>query len=211
MVIQQINLYLPELRPSRDWLTLNMLVACVLGIMAVFMASALYGTVKIAEQEKQVALVENQLATARLQLETTRGRAQFFKHNNLEGQIAYLKAAIEGRQQVGKIIAGQNLGNSKGFSQAFQALAAHSTEGFALDRIRLTQGGQQVELKGKVMKAEDVAVYLGQLRDDSAFVGSAFGLFSLAKKPDQAQSLAFHLGFESVYPKAEGDPGDANE
>lgn len=202
MAIQQVNLYLPELRPSRDWLSLNTVLLCVAGAVLLFIISYIYGNWASTRLREQVAVVEQQVSVARNQLEQTRTKARPLHNASLDTQAAYLEAAIRGREQVGQIISGQSLGNSGGFTAAFNALALHSSSSVALEHIRLTQGGGYLQLAGATNSPEDVTVYLQQLRDAPAFSGTRFGLLSIGNNKQIQSAHRFSLGFDSVYADA---------
>ncbi|WP_339075115.1 MSHA biogenesis protein MshI [Teredinibacter turnerae] len=202
MAIQQINLYLPELRPSRDWLSLNTLLVSVAGTVLLFIISYIYGNWASTRLREQVAVVEQQVSVARNQLAQTRTKARPLHNASLDTQAAYLEAAIRGREQVGQIISGQSLGNSGGFTAAFNALALHSSPSVALGHIRLTRGGAYLQLAGATNSPEDVTIYLQHLRDDPAFGSTRFGLLSIGDSKQIRGAHRFSLGFESVYDDA---------
>ncbi|WP_018277602.1 MSHA biogenesis protein MshI [Teredinibacter turnerae] len=202
MAIQEVNLYLPELRPSRDWLSLNTVLLSVAGAVLLFIISYIYGNWASTRLREQVAVVEQQVSVARNQLEQTRTKARPLHNASLDTQAAYLEAAIRGREQVGQIISGQSLGNSGGFTAAFNALALHSSSSVALEHIRLTRGGGYLQLAGTTNSPEDVTVYLQQLRDAPAFSGTRFGLLSIGNNKQIQGAHRFSLGFDSVYADA---------
>lgn len=199
MAIQQVNLYLPELRPSKEWLTLSTLAICLTGMLLIFLVSSVASHFAVSNLEEQVESVESQLINAQVQVKSIRGKLQPLKTNNLQLQVAYLKAAIQGREQVGKIIAGQNLGNADGFSDYLQALAELSSGEFSLEKIRLSDGGQFLELKGQTRSPAAIAEYLQHLYDSPAFSATQFGLLSVANNEAPRGIHYFSVGFESIY------------
>lgn len=197
--MQQINLYLPELRPRREWLTFNFLALVVTGLVAFYGLLYLLGQHNHKSFAAQVAMLENRRQAAEHELQVVQAKAQPLQGNQLDQQLVYLRAALRSRQQVGEIIEGQNLGNSEGFVQAMTALAELSIETISVERIALTGGGDYLQLSGKTRKPEDVATYIAALQADERLLLTRFGLLSVAQLPQQRDLHSFSLGFDSVY------------
>ncbi|WP_045860574.1 hypothetical protein [Teredinibacter purpureus] len=198
MAIQQVNLYLSELKPAKEWLTANSLMFSVVGVIGIYIAFYFIAIANLETLEQQVIVLENQQIVAKQQLDIFTKKTPSFKNNKIDVRLKYLRAALEGREQVGEIIEGQNLGNSEGFAHAMRALARQSMKSISLKKISLSDGGQYLQVMGETLKAEDVATYIQKLQFEPSFTGTHFGLLSVAEKKGST-AHAFTLGFEPVY------------
>jgi len=196
--MQQVNLFLPEFRPKKEWLTAASLASVVIGVIVLFIVFHLLAMNNLQRLKAQVMELENRQVVAQNQLDSMKARAKPFQDNQLDSQLKYLRAALKSRRQVEQIIASQNLGNAAGFSVPMEALARHSFDSIALERIRLSRGGKYLQFKGYTRQPEDVASYVQRLQEDESFSYTRFGLLTLGKK-EAAREHSFSLGFESAY------------
>jgi len=203
MTIQQVNLYLPELRPRKEWLTLRTLALSLAGVLLLLTFFHGFNRLDLNNLQKQVKLMENQQVVAAQQLETFKRKAQPLQSTQFENKLYYLRTALRGRERVGQIIEWQNLGNSEGFSRSFTALAQESLATVALEKIALLNGGQILHMKGKTSRPEDVAAYIQRLQHTKELSRSRFGLLSVVKDESSPYHL-FSMGYEPVFSK-EGD------
>jgi len=199
MKLQQVNLYLPELRVKREWLTAASLLASSVGVVVVYVIIYAVSNHNLQKLKQQVVTLESQRTIAEAQIEKIKTRAKPFLGNEVEAQLQYLYAALRSRKQVGAIIEGQNLGNINGFASAFEALARQSMNSIALEKISLSRGGQYLQLRGQTTRPEDVATYIQKLQSEVTFKRASFGLLSVAAGNNLSTTHVFSLGFESVY------------
>ncbi|WP_185231607.1 PilN domain-containing protein [Teredinibacter franksiae] len=201
MSLQQVNLYLPEFRTKREWLTASSLLASFVGIIAIYVIFYFVAVANLASLEKQTVALENRQLAAQKQMEKFKAQSRPFKNDQVELQLNYLRTALIGRQQVEKIIEWQNLGNSEGFSTAFQGLARQSFDSISLQKFSMSprlRGGQLLQVKGVTEQPEDIATYIQQLRQEPTFAHVNFGLLSVAADKNSTYHL-FTLGYDSVY------------
>ncbi|WP_075185704.1 hypothetical protein [Teredinibacter haidensis] len=198
MSLQQVNLYLPELRPKKEWLTTNSLFFSVVGIIAIYVAFYFIAVANLDVLEQQVVELENQQLATKKQLEKFKAKANPFQSNQLEPQLEYLRAALKGREHVGEIITWQNLGNADGFVNPLKALARQSMPSISLEKISLSRGGQHLQLRGQTQAPEDIATYIQILQQEPSLVNTSFGLLSVAAQKNSQHHL-FTLGFSPVY------------
>lgn len=204
MALQQINLYLPELRPKQEWLTVRTVATSASGLLLLLVVFYFLGAYQLERLEQQVIGLENQLVVVTSQLESFRKKATPFQNNQVDTQLDYLRAALKGREQVGRIIEWQNLGNSEGFSASMNTIARESSASISIEKIALTRGGKFLELAGKIKQPEDVATYIQRLQTSSDFSGAQFGLLSVAADKKTRMHI-FTLGFDPVYQSADGE------
>ena len=203
MSMQEINLYLPEFRPKKEYFSANFTVASsvVFVVVLVFIFfSAKYSNDKFQASVEQL---ENQAVASSERITEIKSRSPSTNALQLEKRILQLNESIEGRKQVGQIIEWQNLGNAEGFAGVMNGLARHSSTSFALSRIRISAGGKLIELAGETRKAESIPQYLQDLHEEKSFEQIRFGLLSMNSKSSDRSTHKFSLGFETVYDLAD--------
>lgn len=205
MSIQQLNLYRPELRPKAEWLTASTLAITCVGFV-VIMSLAVAAVNKHAEEyEQQVVTIESQKSAMAERIKRIQEKPRAVNSLQLERQIKILKAGISARESIGQIIQGQNLGNEAGFSESLNGIARQSFSSVSLQHIRLSRGGEFVEMQGVTRTPQDVPRFLQGLQTESSFKTSQFGLLSVSKRVENRSEHAFAYGFDSLYKLAQGD------
>lgn len=195
--MQQVNLYLPELRPRRDWPNSRDLVLVTAAFLVIMLVVQIIwglraGSARTQVEEQQIVVAEVQARLDKLQPSAA------VVNQSFDSRIARLESAIANREKVARLISGQNMGNSEGFYIAMQVLAAESHRDLALDHFTFSRGGNYVEMHGSARNAEAVPLYLQRLKADPAFNLARFGLLSVSS---ERAAHEFSLGYDSVYDK----------
>lgn len=191
--MQQVNLYLPELRPKLDFFSAKYLGLGVL-IIIVFLVLEQF---RLVQKASLLAAEEVAMKEAVQSLEGKIGKLKSLPKatdkSKMEESLALVQAAIHNREYAQKIIQSKNLGNDKGFSPALTAIASLSLPEIVLTEFALRAGGRQVELQGFSKKSAAIPHYLQKLQADSAFVNSEFGVLFVAKSSVPGQ-VTFRMG-----------------
>jgi len=182
--MQQVNLYLPEFRPKRNPLNLPQVLGILLVGTVVVALAAFWGFRANAELERELQAKRDRLAELTQQVEALRAQASRNNQLSLEERRARLRADITRRERILQLIERQNLGNAKGFSEQLEALARQSREGLTLGEFSLKQGGNYVEMRGRVASAQRLPEYLQRLRQEPSFARVGFGVIDLANESD---------------------------
>lgn len=198
MSMQQINLYLPELRPKREWLTLQNLSICLVLYFLFMLFTLKVSSDDVDNLETIARTKEDAKLASEERLEKYRTMSKSINVANMDKEIAELKKQVTARQQIRLVIEGQSLGNESGFSHNLQSLARQSLNTIALDRIRLTNGGKYIEMQGQTSSPDDIAYYIELLQAEKSFDDTIFGSLSLGKKKGSVFHV-FALGFDSMY------------
>ena len=206
-VMQQVNLYLPEFRPRKDWLTASSIVgaAAFVFILMVFYIVTLKNAVE--EIKSNVAVLEQQKETIQSRVEQIKNIPRAALSESLDSKIESLNYGIRKRQEVSLIIKKQNLGNAYGFSSMMESLARKYSPEISLSHIRVSRGGKFVEFSGATRVADAVPEYIRNLQNEESFLNVGFGLVSIHKAKEFSRDHTFSVGFEPVYSqvKEEGD------
>ncbi len=179
---QQINLYLPEFRPSRDYINgvqLLQIAAIALLIMVVisgtnfFRESSLQAQLQVA----QARLTEQTNITNELQQNLARRSSD----PALVQELSDREQRLAESEEMLDFLRGTNLGNIEGFSEHLKDLSRATFDGLWLTEFDLLNGGRNVYLKGIARQSAMVPEFIGRLsggssplrdRDFSRFLGN---------------------------------------
>jgi hypothetical protein len=204
--LQQVNLYLPELRPKKEWLTLGTLLLTITGFTLIMLFSLLKIQRDIHRNQQHITFLQGQKTDTEQRINEVLARPRPGDSAQLERQKRQLQVAVSAREHLAQIIAGQNLGNDAGFSAIFGALSKHAKPPIAVEHFRILRGGSYMEMKGETGKPEDIPLFLQQLNSEVAFVDVQFGRLALAEKTNRPGRYLFTLGFAQQYPLADKEP-----
>lgn len=204
--MQQVNLYVSELRPSTHWLTLHVLVL-VTCISFILMAIFYFFSVK--QQDKlraDIEIMEAQQVITNQGMKKLQSSVRPINSAQLDARISELKAHITYRLALGQVIEGQNLGNERGYSEALLAMARHSLPSLSLQHVRFSQGAALSEFSGVCQISDDVPRYIRTLQNQNAFASTQFGLLSIMNFESTANISSssddmhkFSVGFDDVF------------
>ncbi len=207
--MQSVNLYRPELRPKKEWLTAHSMALSLVGFSLLLILSIVLMRNGIDEMEGLVATIEDQKKATEQRLSRIKNMPRSGNAFHIDRRLKQLKRSVLAREQIGQIIQGQNLGNEAGFSGAMTSMAKHAFDTISLEHIRISRGGSFVEMKGVTRSAEDIPLYLARLKQEDSFLGAQFGLMTMGENPRRRALHAFSLGLDSVYQLAADENGGA--
>lgn len=205
--MQRVNLYRPELRPKKEWLTAQSIALSTVGFTLLLALSVILINKGITDLERYVATMEKQKVDTEARVARIKNMPRAGNVFQIDRRLKQLKRAVLAREQIGQIIQGQNLGNEAGFSGAMNSLARNAFDTISLEHIRISRGGSFVEMKGVTRSAEDVPLYLARLKKEDSFMGAQFGLLSVGENNTRRSAHVFSLGLDSVYKVASQENG----
>jgi len=183
---QQINLYDPALRITRDWLAAASFAAVVAAaVLAVGAAAGLahWDAARRAGPAREVAaaLAAQQSAIQLLvkQIDTLRPDAR------LVAQVATAQATLEQRQAALQLLQAGGIGRSQGHAAALQAFARQSIDGLWLTGVVLDR--DDMALRGRALAPSLIPTYVGRLNQEPALQGRAFRALDI-RRPEEAAS-----------------------
>ena len=180
---QQINLYLPEFRKEKDPLAvINMLViiGVFLGVLALVSAAKMYGVYRL---NQDVAAKQGVLQTARNNTNTLVDSYGVQSEDpRLAEEVVQLEENLKGKRALLTFLDGHDIGNTGGFSEFLADLSRFHVEGLRLTAINLREGGKSVVLHGEVNRAENVPMYLQNLRNGESYSGKTFETLRIANE-----------------------------
>jgi len=191
---QQINLYQSMFWEKRELLSLRNfgIAALVLFILLFFVQVRL----EMRQSALEFELKEAELLQGRRLKEIEEFNRKYpLKEKNalLEQEIARMGEKLEAGRPVMEALAGEDLGNERGFSPQLEALGRSGVEGLWLERIALRSAGGRMNLAGSMLDPSLAATYLSNLSREDVFAGQQFSRMELARPEPDARSLRFHL------------------
>jgi MSHA biogenesis protein MshI len=184
MINQQVNLYTPELRPTRQRLHAGT-AGTMVGIVLVMLVAAMaFGRWHNQALEQQVERLEQQNRNLESAVASMAGQVQARQPDaDLEASLARITETIARRQRLLERVEGLATHNHGGFSGRLSALARQVPEDLWLTAVRLQSLPSAMRLEGRTRSAELVPGYLARLGEEPAFKGETFGDFWL-QRPD---------------------------
>lgn len=202
--MQYVNLYLPELRPRRDYFSAvnSVLAVCIaLAFLTTFHLIRSFELTHLREtvQDMEAHHKALQMTVTALKQETA-GRNK----NVLQSEIDKTREVFQSRQSILNVMSEQAFGNRTGFSGNLNTLREKMPDGVTLEQFGLYKGGLEVRLEGVSIKAESVPLYLSQLQQDDLFRHADFGQMTLHNKHGD---IRFVIG-ETMSTAAHGERAD---
>lgn len=180
-MIQQINLYLPELRPQPDYLSTRNALIFIGVFFLLLLLGSVYATYRNAQLESEIASLEEHKHATEQKIAALDRKPVDQQKRELEYRITAAREALRNRQRLIEVLQGETLGNHEGFSAQIAALAELAPAGVALERFTVTAGGRDVRMVGKSRTTENIPLYLNMLRQHPAFEQSGFGELAIRR------------------------------
>ncbi len=161
---QQINLYLPELRPNREWLTAARLVTSVAAVIVVMMLISSWNYWQRSSLQQELAAAQTDLAaqTARTE-QIERDAASRSSNEALLRDIETREVRLAQSQELLEFLRNTTLGNSTGYSEYVKDLSRASFDGIWLTEFLIAGGSDSVFLRGNALQTAMVPDYVGRL------------------------------------------------
>ncbi len=192
--MQQINLYLPELRPQTDYLSAGKCLAGVAALCLALVAVSISAVMEESRLSAELEAAQTKYEQIDADLKKLKQQPESPAKKQLERQIEAARAGLINRQRLAGVLQGETLGNSRGFSGQVRALSDFVPQGISLHYFALNAGGRQLHLSGQSLQADTIAAFLSQLRLQQAFAGTQFGELRVQ---DEKGGFSFSLA-ESV-------------
>ncbi len=191
---QQINLYQDELidkpepfQSRQVCLILGAVVICLVlvGIYSFWQTKSLQ--VRVADLRQQ----QQQLSERVVILEK-----QYPKREPsilLQEKIKKIEQELQGQRKALDYFSKQEQGTNRVILASLEGLAKNPLPGVWLRRIRLLHRGQDVQLAGSALKAEQIPEYLHLLGEKNIFGGRVFARLKLNRLKEQTGQVDFEL------------------
>ena len=184
---QQINLYEARLRPSRDLLTGRRLGAVLGLLLVVIVAAGALARVAAERSEAELRGVQAELTASQEKLAALTKMFSAGKVSaGLQAQIDQAKVPLAARQAAMALIDSGQLGNREGFSAILSGFSRQTSKDLWLTGFAVSQGGQEIEIRGRSLDPAGLPGYIQRLAAESAFKGRRFAALDM-RRVDPAQ------------------------
>ncbi|WP_338761257.1 MSHA biogenesis protein MshA [Massilia sp. METH4] len=181
---QQINLFNPRFRKEKRYLTAPALAIAVGVALAGSVAVAVTATGRVAALEDEAAALAVELKEAEARKATVlAGLVPRQKDAAVERDVASAEREQRALRGVTEILEQNRVGDPRGYSAYFQALARARVNGLWLTGIDIGGANADVGLSGRALRAELLPGYLNGLAREPALRGKAFERVEIAR-PD---------------------------
>lgn len=199
------NLYLAELQPSRERLTLNLLAAVSGGLIVLILVLALVGNYLVAQQEAEAKQASRQLNDLQQQLENRQQQLTVaLKDTGLENEISQVEQQVAQQQRLLQQMLQLISLTESSFASLMRDVARVDNEELWLQRIIIDNG--QLTLQGRTLEASALPSWLASFAAYDTLSGRQFAVFELRDEAEGA--LEFTVGSEGYRdaPAAGGRP-----
>jgi Tfp pilus assembly protein PilN len=182
---QQINLLPDDGRRARA--PIPLLLPLLLGVaiaavatVSVVVLSQRVDTLRADEGRLQVELntLNEKITAAQRQLDARQTDLA------LKQQVSAVEAERVARENLLAVLDGGSLGETRGFSAAFRALARQSTSGLWLTGLSIE--GKAMALKGRALNPELLPEYIRRLNQEDALEGHQFASLNIHRPPAES-------------------------
>jgi Tfp pilus assembly protein PilN len=198
----RVNLYVPELQPKLEVLTLSF-VLVIWGVMLITFGGIYFlnhsNAVTVHEELVKVQVkkteLEDQLVTIKEALSNRQSDPA------LVAEVEKKQLDLKLKQQIVSELSGQENFKSHGFAALMEGLAEHHQAGLWLTRINID--GNEVRFEGSATESNIIPKWMGQLSLIPRFKSQEFSTTKLYR--DEKAQLKFTLGTMDVVKIQEAD------
>ena len=182
---QQINLYEARLRPSRDVLTGRRLGGALLVVVAVLVAFGSVVRITAERSSAELQAVQSELKASQEKLSAqSKTLAERKVSAALKAEIEGAKAQLASRQAVMALLDSGRLGNSTGFSAVLSGFSRLASDNLWLTSFAVSLGGQEIEIRGRLLDSSKLPAYVQRLGSEAAFAGRRFATLEMQRSDE---------------------------
>ena len=185
---QQINLFNPLfLKQKKYFSARNMLQG--LGIILVVLLAfegVLIFQLRLLERQR----TETQALHAQVQQQMVQSTGSGLRGPSklVEDELARVTRSIRDQEEVLKIFEGGDFGNGDGYSRFLTALARQRLGGLWLTGFTVSGGGEELSIRGRVLRADLVPQYIRQLNQQTVMRGHVIAELTMVRSEEPAPS-----------------------
>ncbi|GGE88995.1 hypothetical protein [Massilia psychrophila] len=172
---QQINLFNPIFLKQKKIFTAVPMAEALGVLLAGVLALAYYGQRSITALADESAITSKQLAQRQARLASA--SAQFAprqKNAEIALNLAATEQELQSLHKVAGVLQRGEIGNTRGYSGYFRALARQSESGVWLTGVSIGGAGIEIGVQGRASQPALVPAYIGRLGSESIMRGKTF-------------------------------------
>lgn len=189
---QEVNLYLPQLQPTVDYLSVTVVARGIILLVLMLLMTVCFDIYQNYQLRDDIELRQTSIDLLQQQITSVKKQLPKSQKIRLDREIRALGVEIKRRQAISRLIDGQSIGNTEGFSEQLSMLSQKSSKKISLTQFGLSVGGDVVSLAGETRAPESVPAYIDRLRQSDSFSSSVFGPMSIFRQ-DSSSLLSFSL------------------
>lgn len=199
------NLYLPELEPNRDWLTLNRATGSVATVLIAVVFTTIFLNWFGSRADARLEDLRSQLQNREQSLQGKQAQLQAaLNDTGLQTQIEQTRAQVVRQQRLLSQMQQMVMTADVSFSQLLTDLARVDKPAIWLQRIQMEAG--DLTLQGHTLSAETLPQWLASFGQYKALQARQFSVFELTEG-SKPQGLSFTVGSaHATAPTSQGAP-----
>jgi len=183
-VSQQINLFNPIFRQQKKYFSSVTMVRALVIICAACALLAWDASNRLRAVKLQAAATDARLAARQQRLNEVRTQyAPRPKSATLPAEIKAAEQELALLVNAGDSLKRGSVGDARGFSAYFRALARQDLDGVWLTDIAIGDGGATLSLQGNALQGELVPQYMQRLAQEPAMKGKTFSTLEIGAPP----------------------------
>jgi hypothetical protein len=186
---QQINLFNPLfLRQKKYFSAYTMLqgLGIILAVLLVFQGVL---TFQLRSLERQKIETQALHAQVQQQLLQSTGSGLGAGSKLQEDERTRVAGMVRDQEEVFKILEGGNFGNGDGYSRFLTALARQRLSGLWLTGFTVSGGGEEMSIRGRVLRADLVPKYIRQLNQQAVMRGHVISELKMVRSEEAVSSI----------------------
>ncbi len=185
---QQINLINPALRHKRDWLTATPL-AIVSGVfLLIIIITAIWAKQRVEIRQTEADQRASILKTSQDRLaELGKTVTELKPNQQLADELTTSRTMLNLREEVMVALEGGAFSNNTGFSEYLRGFARQAPEGLWLSGFTIGSGGEEMEIRGRMLNPLALPEYIQRLNSEKAFKGRSFSTLTI-QRPESAEA-----------------------
>jgi hypothetical protein len=181
-MMQQVNLLVDELKPTKEALTFRQLMTVwsVFGLLLVLVSG--WQGLDLWRLSSQKLENEAQVKNVQQANRALKARISTEPDPELMAEVESLRQMQAHQELLVNAVAGYESASEQGFSPYLTDLARHHVKGMWLSQISLADGGARIQLQGETTDPVFVPAFLKQLSRGESFKGHRFDGFELEEQ-----------------------------
>jgi hypothetical protein len=179
--MQQVNLYLKELRPKFDPFAARPLLMFTGFFIGCLLLWAGIAQSRVTSMQAALDAAVSDVRNEEAKLSRLKVLGKPGDKTQLEDSTNQVRTALDNREFIKRLISSNTFGNDRGFSVLLTALSKAALKDLFLQEFGVSAGGRDVYLHGLTTRVDAVPEYIKILQQDAAMANVNFGILKLLK------------------------------
>ncbi|MBK8894647.1 MAG: hypothetical protein IPN64_11535 [Propionivibrio sp.] len=177
---QQINLYDARLRPRHELAVARNLGIGAMALLLLMTLLSFWVSVDAARKTEAAAQTQKLLTDEQERLTAlTKTVSERRVSPALSAELDNVKAMLASRNEIMTFLDSGRLGNTSGFSTVMTGFARLSQNDIWLTGFQVTVGGEEIEIRGRLLDSSKLPAYVQRLSSEPVFKGRRFAALEM--------------------------------